>query len=74
MVYVIILNWNGATDTIACIESLARLTGPLPNVIVCDNASSDDSWGRLQSCVADHPEMNIHLQQKQNLLPIKSSN
>ena len=63
MVYVIILNWNGATDTIACIESLARLNGPLPKVIVCDNASSDDSWGRLQSCVADHPEMNIHLQQ-----------
>ena len=63
MVYVIILNWNGATDTIACIQSLARLDGPLPKVIVCDNASTDDSWGSLQSCVAEHPALDIHLVQ-----------
>lgn len=63
MVYVIILNWNGATDTIACIQSLARLNGPLPKVIVCDNASSDDSWSRLQSCVTMYPGLNIQLVQ-----------
>lgn len=63
MVYVIVLNWNGASDTIACLQSLALLEGGLPKVIVCDNASTDDSWSRLQAYVENQTALEIRLVQ-----------
>lgn len=48
-VAVIVLNWNGADDTIECLESLARLNHSSYCVIVVDNASSDESVQRIQS-------------------------
>lgn len=63
MVYVVILNWNGAHDTIACLQSLAGLKGPLPKVIVCDNASVDDSWSILQNYLAQQTRLDILLVQ-----------
>lgn len=39
---IIVLNWNGADDTIKCIESLEAQT-LRPTIVVVDNASSDDS-------------------------------
>lgn len=49
VITIIVLNWNGADDTLACIESLLRLEGPTPNIIICDNHSSDDSFARIRS-------------------------
>ncbi|PLX83449.1 MAG: glycosyltransferase family 2 protein [Desulfuromonas sp.] len=46
-VYVVIVNWNGWADTIECLESLFRLDYPDYRIIVCDNGSTDDSFGRL---------------------------
>lgn len=44
---VVVLNWNGADDTIACLNSL-RLAAPGPaRVVVVDNASADDSVARI---------------------------
>lgn len=48
MVYVIVLNWNGAADTIACAESVLALTGLQFQLVICDNASADDSVMRLR--------------------------
>src|ERR1700744_2007884 len=42
-VYIIILNWNGWRDTIECLESVFRLDYLNYRVIVCDNASADES-------------------------------
>jgi GT2 family glycosyltransferase len=42
-VYIIILNWNGWRDTIECLESVLRLDYDSFQVIVCDNASGDNS-------------------------------
>jgi GT2 family glycosyltransferase len=47
-VYVILLNWNGWQDTIECLESVFRLDHPHLSVIVCDNASSDDSIAKIE--------------------------
>ena len=47
-VYVILLNWNGWRDTIECLESVFRLGYPRLSVIVCDNASSDNSMEKIQ--------------------------
>ncbi len=46
-VCIIVLNWNGWQDTIECLESLLRLSYPSYTVVVCDNASSDDSWDQI---------------------------
>lgn len=42
-VAIIVLNWNGRTDTLACLASLSRLDYPTYKIIVVDNGSSDDS-------------------------------
>ena len=42
-VSVIILNYNNAEDTIACLESVFRQTYDNYNVILCDNGSTDNS-------------------------------
>lgn len=63
MICVILLNWNGWVDTIACLKSLSRLEGAAPGIVVCDNASIDDSWVRLQGYVDEHPEQRIRLVQ-----------
>lgn len=53
--YVIILNWNGADNTLKCLESLYPLAQPKQlRLIVCDNASKDDSWARIQSWAEQH--------------------
>jgi GT2 family glycosyltransferase len=43
---VVVLNWNGAEDTIACLRSLRTSTVPLC-VMVVDNGSTDDSLERI---------------------------
>jgi GT2 family glycosyltransferase len=49
VIYVIVLNWNGGADTIACAESvLAQGSVPL-RLVVCDNASTDDSLAQLRA-------------------------
>lgn len=47
-VYVILVNWNGWRDTIECLESLFRLDYPDFTIIVCDNASSDESLANIK--------------------------
>lgn len=42
-VAIIILNWNGLADTLACLESALALDYPSVDLIVCDNGSTDDS-------------------------------
>lgn len=52
---IVILNWNGADDTLACLDSLAALTYPNFDVIVVDNGSTDDSVARLRACSVSYP-------------------
>lgn len=47
IVSVIILNWNGWQDTVECLSSLFQSTGLAFRVIVCDNASRDDSLHKI---------------------------
>ncbi|MBI3243382.1 MAG: glycosyltransferase family 2 protein [Chloroflexi bacterium] len=51
-VAIIILNWNGLKDTLACLESLTRLDYPSFELAVVDNGSTDDSVARIG---AAHP-------------------
>lgn len=46
-VVVVLLNWRRVDDTMNCLDSIARLSGYMPKVIVCDNDSADGSEARL---------------------------
>lgn len=47
-VYIVLLNWNGWGDTIACLESVFGLEDVSFKVIVCDNDSGDGSLNHIQ--------------------------
>lgn len=53
---IVVLNWNGADDTIACLNSLAGVCSPPSRVLVVDNGSSDNSLARI---AAAFPEIEI---------------
>lgn len=40
---VVVLNWNNAPDTLACLESLSQVTYPHVEIVVVDNGSDDGS-------------------------------
>lgn len=61
-VCVIVLNWNGADDSLKCIDSLKNQSEK-HIIIAVDNGSTDDFVARLQK---EHPDV-ILLQNKRNL-------
>lgn len=48
MTVIILINWNGADDTLACLRSLAVAEGDF-RVVVGDNGSTDGSLERIQA-------------------------
>ncbi len=53
LVFIIILNWNGWRDTLACVESCRRLTWPNYRIVVVDNSSTDGSGEFLRQHLRD---------------------
>jgi GT2 family glycosyltransferase len=49
----VILNWNGAHDTLACLESLTTVRHPHFSILVVDNGSTDDSVKAIQNAFPD---------------------
>jgi GT2 family glycosyltransferase len=47
-VAIIVLNWNGKKDTLACLESLEKLTYPNFETILVDNGSTDASCAAIR--------------------------
>lgn len=53
---VILVNWNGADDTIACLESLSRVEES-HFVVIADNNSTDDSVQRISEWLKKKSEV-----------------
>lgn len=53
-VSIIILNWNGLTDTIECIRSIKKADYNNFEIIVVDNASKNNEAGELKSIFGDY--------------------
>lgn len=64
MTAIILVNWNGADDTLACLSSLQRARGEF-FVVVTDNASDDDSLQRIDAFIKENGE-----EQRFHLLPL----
>lgn len=56
---IILLNWNGSSDTIGCLDSLQAVQGNFC-VVVADNGSTDDSLDRLYS-YKQKSDIRIHI-------------
>jgi len=48
MVYIIILNWMNAPDTINCVKSALNLDNAEYKIVICDNASPDSSYENIK--------------------------
>lgn len=62
-VAIIILNWNGRDDTLACLHSLCHIDYPNFQIVVVDNHSSDDSVAVIQK---EYPHITL-IQTDENL-------
>jgi GT2 family glycosyltransferase len=62
MISVVLVNWNGWHDTLACVQSLLNSSSGLFRIIVVDNSSSDQSleafksWSRREFELIPRPE------------------
>jgi len=55
LVVIIVLNWNGKDDTLACLESLRQVTYPNFETVVVDNDSTDDSVVAIRTRFSRQP-------------------
>lgn len=46
---IVIVCYNGIEDTLACLASLAQVCEPRPDILIVDNASSDQTPARVRS-------------------------
>lgn len=53
IVWIVILNYNGAQMTLNCVDSVLKIDHPNFRVIVVDNASTDDSAIRFKEALTD---------------------
>lgn len=53
LVYVVVLNWNGWRDTIACIASLQKQDYQNLNLLVVDNGSTDESVAHIERVIPE---------------------
>lgn len=56
---IVVLNWNGAIDTINCIDSLLNQSY-LVDIVVVDNNSTDNSRDILENHIKKRSDSNIH--------------
>ena len=57
--YVVLLNWRGWRDTIACLETVFASAGVNLRVVVCDNDSGDGSLERIADWADGHLEADV---------------
>ncbi len=50
---IVVLNWNGAEETLACLESLAHLLVKGYKILVVDNGSTDGSPEKIRAAFPD---------------------
>jgi GT2 family glycosyltransferase len=54
-VAIVVLNWNGRDDTLACLASLRQLAYPSYQIVVVDNGSTDGSVEAIRAKYPDVP-------------------
>ena len=58
---IIVVNWNGLSDTIECIDSILSSDYQYINIYLVDNNSSNDEGIHLNKKYGDHPKVKVIL-------------
>lgn len=69
-VWILLLNWKNATDTIECLGSILKSDDKMiAGIVICDNGSDDGSVEAIQDCLEDNQcdWINVRYQQKKFL-------
>lgn len=64
---IIIVNWNGEKDTIACLTSLSKVSYPHIQIFLVDNGSREESLASIHSYIMTSPLQITLIQNKENL-------
>jgi len=56
LVYIVLVNWNGKDHTLACLQSLRKISYGNYNIVVVDNGSSD---GSVQALKEAYPKIAV---------------
>ena len=62
-VVISLLNWSNYEDTIQCVQSLQKLEYKNFEILICDNASPNDSYEQLQNAF---PTIRLHVAKENN--------
>lgn len=74
-VYVVILNWNSAQDTIHCIKSVLNLNKIKDvTIVVCDNDSKKESYEEIKNFVLDQTNISNLIISENEIPNYKNSN
>jgi len=65
-VAIVVLNWNGADDTLQCVNSLLKQDYSKFHIVIVDNGSADDSPERLEDYRRKHANEITILYNKKN--------
>ena len=57
LIYIIVLNWKNADDTIECIKSLFAMEYKQFRVVICDNNSPDNSYNKIKKEILNIKEI-----------------
>ncbi len=60
-VYILILNWNGWKDTLSCLESIFNCTYSNFQILIIDNASTDDSLQLIEKWFKDQKQLYLKI-------------
>jgi len=63
-VSIIIVNYNGFEETIGCLKSLAKVIYPNFDIIIIDNASTNDSFEKIRDFLKNFTTENLQLTTK----------
>jgi len=61
LVWILLVNWNGKNDTLACLASLQKVSYQPRHILVIDNASTD---GSVEAIRAQFPEAEVLANQR----------
>ena len=70
-VSIVILNWNGWRDTLECLESVYKIKYPNYNIILLDNASSDESLEKIKEYLNGRIKVNSPFFEYSENKPVK---
>lgn len=75
MIYIVILNWNSARDTIHCIKSALSLNKIKDvTIVVCDNDSKKESYEEIKNFVLDQTNISNLIISENEIPNYKNSN